>query len=58
MIQLRRVLVLKYWLYSDKQKNQICETLDAYLRSWIQGHIQKIDRETQLGYNVMQLIAV
>jgi len=43
-IQYSKLWVPKYWLYSYKQKNQICETLDAYLWSWIQGHIAKTDR--------------
>jgi len=36
--------VRKYWLYSYKQKNLICETLHACLWSCIQGQIAKTDR--------------
>jgi len=44
MIQLSGLRVLKYWLYSYKQKNRICKTLHAYLWSCIQGQIGKTDR--------------
>jgi hypothetical protein len=43
MLQYSIPQVLKYWLYSYKQNNQICETLHAQLWSCIQEQIAKTD---------------